>query len=100
MALTGIMALTSYTVANAIPFFQDLVSLIGALTSVPLTLTLPALLYRYAIQQVSLWRYSVGSTSSYSLLVYSMIFLVVGLSGALYSIDRDWAYQGKPFSCH
>ena len=100
MLLTGAMALSSYTVANAIPFFQDLVSLIGALTSIPLTLTLPALLYRSAIQQVSFWRYVVGSTSSYSLLLYSMVFLLVGLAGALYSIDRDWANQGKPFSCH
>ena len=100
MVLTGGMALTSYTVANAVPFFQDLVSLIGALTSVPLTLGLPAILYRYAIQQVSLWRLVVGSSSSYALLIYSMVFLVVGLIGALYSIDRDWANQGKAFSCY
>eukprot|EP00977_Amphora_coffeiformis_P014072 scaffold3849_cov179-Amphora_coffeaeformis.AAC.10 len=72
LVLTGGMALSSYTIANAIPFFQDLVSLIGALTSVPLTLTLPALLYRYAIEQVSLWRPVVGSSSSYQLLMYSM----------------------------
>jgi len=99
MLLTGGMALSSYTIANAIPFFQDLVSLIGALTSVPLTLTLPALLYRYAIQRVSLWRPVVGSSSSYHLLMYSMVFLIIGLAGALFSIDRDWANQGKPFSC-
>lgn len=100
LVLTVSMAVTSYTVANAIPFFSDLVSLIGALTSVPLTLTLPALLYRHAIEHVAaLWRPIVGASSSYSLLVYSMVFLVIGLAGALYSIDRDWAHQGKPFSC-
>jgi amino acid permease len=99
MVLTGVMALSSYTVANAIPFFQDLVSLIGALTTVPLTLSLPPLLYRYAIQQVSSWRPALGSSSSYSLVVYSVLFLVVGLAGSLYSIDRDWAHHGKPFAC-
>lgn len=100
MLLTGAMAFTSYTVANAVPFFQDLVSLIGALTSVPLALTLPAIFYRYAIQQVSMWAPAVGSSASYSLLMYSMVFLMVGLVGALYSIDRDWANQGKAFSCY
>lgn len=99
MILTGCTALSSYTVANAVPFFQDLVSLIGALTSVPLTLSMPALLYRHAIQQVSLWRPVLGSSSSYSLLMYSAVFLGIGLTGALYSIDRDWANHGKAFSC-
>ena len=99
MTLTGAMACTSYTVANAVPFFQDLVSLIGALTSVPLALTLPAIFYRYAIQQVSMWRPVLGTSASYSLFMYSLVFLVVGLVGALYSIDRDWANQGKAFSC-
>ena len=46
MILTVIMGVTAYTVANAIPFFDDLVALIGALTAVPLTLLLPALYWR------------------------------------------------------
>ena len=44
--LTFLISSSSYLVANAIPFFKDLVALIGALTSVPLTLLLPAILHR------------------------------------------------------
>ena len=38
MILTGIMSISAFFVANAIPFFKDLVAFIGAITSVPLTL--------------------------------------------------------------
>ena len=98
--LTFAMAVSSYTVANAIPFFQDLVSLIGAFTSVPLTLALPALLYRKSIN-VFLWRPSSSSlgSNSYILLLYSLVFFGIGLVGSLYEIDRDWMHKGGPFSC-
>jgi hypothetical protein len=98
--LTFAVALSSYLVSNAVPFFKDLVALIGALTSVPLTLTLPALLHR-KVNQISIllpgWRFP--SMDSYSLFLYSLGFLVVGLMGALSSIDEDWISHGRPFSC-
>jgi len=53
MFLTAVMAAAAYTVANAVPFFKDLVSLIGALTSVPLTLLLPAVFWRKHLRVVS-----------------------------------------------
>lgn len=96
--LTMSMTISSYLVANAVPFFKDLVALIGALTSVPLTLMLPAIFHRQVIG-VPLWsptRYSLGS---YALLVFSLAFLFLGLIGALGSIELDWSKHGAPFSC-
>lgn len=99
LILTFLMAFLSYIVSNAIPFFKDLVSLIGALTSVPLSLTLPALLYRKACAYVSLYFPSSPRSWSFWLLVYSSSFLCVGLIGSLSSIEKDWRLHGRPFSC-
>ena len=44
--LTSFVTVAAWLVANAVPFFSDLVSLIGGLTQAPLSLLLPALLYR------------------------------------------------------
>eukprot|EP00934_Nitzschia_sp_Nitz4_P003931 Nitzschia sp. Nitz4//scaffold6_size259037//246584//248324//NITZ4_001127-RA/size259037-augustus-gene-0.311-mRNA-1//1//CDS//3329557052//3921//frame0 len=96
--LTFVVALSSYLVSNAVPFFKDLVALIGALTSVPLTLTLPALLYR-KFHQFSLFLPSPGSMGTYTLMGYSLAFLAVGLTGAISSINEDWLSHGSPFSC-
>lgn len=68
---------------------QDLVSLCGALTSIPLTLILPAVLYRrlYPSKAVCL------------LLVASTVFMTVGLIGAVGSINVDKQMRA-PFSCN
>lgn len=99
--ITLVVSVSSYLVSNAIPFFKDLVALIGALTSVPLCLTLPAILHR-RIKSIHLLLpdRSCISPGSYMLLLYSFIFLFVGLIGALLEIEEDWLSQGKPFACH
>lgn len=102
MLLTGLMAATAFFVANAIPFFKDLVAFIGSLTSVPLTLLLPAVFYR-RVQSVSIWwpTCTLKSIASYSLLVFSAIFMVTATLGSVYSILSDWEHHlGGFFSCH
>lgn len=98
--LTFLISTSSYVVANAVPFFKDLVALIGAMTSVPLTLLLPAILYR-RICKVPVFvvrnRYDLAS---YLLVIFSLVFLLCGLFGALDSIELDWEKHGKPFSCY
>lgn len=97
MALTAILAVAAYLVANAIPFFADLVSLIGAMTSVPLTLTLPAVFWRRA-NRFGVWTPSFQW--SYGLLVFGMIFTVTATLGSIYAIRQDWArHLGPPFAC-
>eukprot|EP00980_Cylindrotheca_fusiformis_P012016 scaffold2844_cov123-Cylindrotheca_fusiformis.AAC.9 len=104
LLLTLTVATSSYLVSNAIPFFKDLVALIGALTGVPLTLTLPVLLYRKAkklrLSMVLGMRNCLSCSGSFGLLLFSIAFFVVGLIGAVSSIDQDWLNHGKPFSCH
>lgn len=127
--LTLVVSVSSYLVSNAIPFFKDLVGLIGALTrcaliwlvgwvsnhgsviqltsrcclhrvSVPLSLTLPAILHRRA-NHISLMLPDLHclSSGSYLLFLYSLAFLAIGLIGAISSIDEDWLNHGSPFSC-
>ena len=97
--LTSAVAISSYFVSNAVPFFKDLVALIGALTSVPLTLTLPALLYRRFHHLTPILWPTLKTWGSSSLFLYSLVFLIVGLIGSLSSIDEDWLSHGQPFSC-
>jgi hypothetical protein len=128
MVLSFGMSVSSYLVANAIPFFKDLVSLIGALTSVPLTLLMPAIFYRQATAGAATARSAIMSTPgisnsssssnssntmaqaycwwlpnctlSYALVVFSIVFTLLGLVGAVSEIGLDWENHGPPFSCH
>jgi amino acid permease len=94
------MTLSSYLVSNAIPFFKDLVALIGALNTVPLTLTLPGVLYRW-FGSLDLSGSPRSGQGPLALMLYSVIFFVVGIIGAASSIESDWLHQGRgPFSCH
>lgn len=105
--LTFTTALLSYLIANAIPFFSDLVSLIGALTSVPLTLLLPAWFYRkmIGIPSFSFGRHSYSSRngcvniSSLLLVTYSLVFVGAGILGSIYCIQSDWKNQRVAFGC-
>lgn len=104
--LTLIVSLSSFLIANAVPFFKDLVSLIGALTSVPLTLLLPAIYYRKS-RGLPLCCWSFSSTLrrredifSFLLVVFSVVFLVCGVVGSISSIGIDWSHHGPPFACH
>jgi len=99
MMLTVVLAVAAYTVANAIPFFKDLVALIGSVTSVPLTLLLPALFWRRHLGVPLLWP-TRDSMYSYLLLVFSITFMVAATIGSLYSIQQDWSNQTAPFACH
>ena len=98
--LTLLVSISSYFVANAVPFFKDLVALIGAMTSVPLTLLLPAIFHR-KIMRVPLFKLgSMHDIFSFLLVVFSVLFLFFGVIGSLSSIQMDWAHHGPPFACH
>mmetsp|Transcript_28839 Transcript_28839/g.60299 ORF Transcript_28839/g.60299 Transcript_28839/m.60299 type:complete len:394 (+) Transcript_28839:783-1964(+) len=125
VALTFVLAVTSYLVANAIPFFKDLVALIGAATTVPLSLTLPPVLYQHwkqwtrltdllrrrrrkkpgnqstlSISRINNRRHNWAVMASSALLLYSIVFLGVGLAGSLASVKRDWSQSSNgPFAC-
>lgn len=103
--LTLVLAVSSYLVANGIPFFKDLVALTGAISTVPLTLSLPPILYEHWWLQrphesvfVALDRNS--QRWSTLLLLYSVVFLGIGTAGSLASVIQDWDHEKQPpFSC-
>jgi amino acid permease len=104
--LTFFVSIASFFIANAVPFFKDLVSLIGALTSVPLTLLLPAIYHR-KIRGLPLCCWSWASSLrqqediwSFLLVFFSVTFLICGVIGSLSSIEIDWSNHGPPFACH
>ena len=98
LILTLLMAVSSYVLANSVPFFKDLVALISALTSVPLTLILPVIIHR-RVRELPLWKPTRDSLGSYALLAFGLAFLVTGLAGSIGSIELDWSKHGPPFSC-
>jgi hypothetical protein len=89
------LTVLSCVVANAIPFFKHLVSLTGALTSVALTLSLPAMYYRKAFRIV--WP---SCPWSFGLLVFAIAFAVAGRVGVPSQIQVDWEHQERSFECH
>jgi len=101
--LTSALVVTAYTGANAIPFFKDLVALIGSATAVPLTLLLPAVFWRKHLKiplfTPTTWRQD-ESWGSLALTYFSIVFMVAATFGSLYSIREDWSNHGPPFSCH
>jgi amino acid permease len=103
MLLTGIMAVTAFFVANAIPWFKDLVAFIGSLTSVPLTLLLPAIFHR-RVKGFPIWfpnSLKCADLGSYCLLVFSTLFMITATLGSVYSILSDWEHhKGGFFACH
>jgi amino acid permease len=96
MMWTVLIAVLSYTVANAIPFFSDLVSFIGAITSVPLTLLLPAVFWR---KRNGLAPFGLSFDWSCALTYFSLVFMITATAGSVYSIQQDWSKHGAPFSC-
>jgi amino acid permease len=112
MFLTLVTSVSAFIVANIVPFFQDLIALIGAVTSIPLTLLIPAILYRKTrgvpilcrsrpLRKRNKRRKSCRqrNITSFCLLLFSIAFLIVGLMGAISTIEVDWANHAPPFSC-
>ena len=111
MILTFVVGVAAYLVANAVPFFTDLVALIGAVTSVPLTLLLPALFWRQHLQVALLgrccsWGGGNGGANanadmpSLALTYFAIVFMIAATIGAINVIALDWSTHGPPFACY
>jgi len=102
LAATATLTAISWAIANAVPFFDDLVSLIGALTSTPLSFAIPAALYQLAVRRHRHTKATglVSRHHSYRLLLlFSIAVLVVGTAGAIASIVNHWKHVKRPFHC-
>jgi len=90
-----------FVFANAVPFFDDLQSLIGALTGTPIVFGWPALFYligtRLMGQRPSLLDKVLCSIVFLCLML--PVFTVLGTISAVQSIVQDWGNQSAPFTC-
>jgi len=111
MFLTAVTSASAFLVANAVPFFQDLIALIGAVTSVPLTFVIPAILFRKTRGIPILCRSKTRKNRrrkgcrhrhilSFLLLLFSLAFFVMALLGSISTIEVDWANHAPMFSCY
>jgi len=90
--VTFALTCSAWLVANAVPFFADLVSLIGALTSAPLSFAVPPLLYRLAHPRA----HTLGTGL---LLLFTAVVLVTGTAGSIANIVSHWEELKQPFHC-
>ena len=97
-ALTTGAMVAAWLVANAAPFFDGLVELIGSICLT--SFFLPALLCRKA-HDVSKWPLGRAERAmTAGLMVMAIVLTTSGLTGAVVGIAKDWKGYGPPFACH
>lgn len=93
--LTTVVTAAAWLVANAVPFFSDLVGLIGGLTQAPLSLLLPTVLYRRIARPLG----PVHGVTTLLIVAAASLLVLYGTSSALSKIALDWTSFGQPFAC-
>lgn len=94
-----ILLAVSWLLANAIPFFTDFCSLLGAFMDTTLCIILPVAI---ALKASSLSFMKLGIVEIPFLkfiLVFGVIFAVCGIVGTCNQLFEHWAEFGSPFSC-
>ncbi len=99
-ALSWMLLLGAWLLTNLIPFFSDLVSIIGALCGSPIMLGLPPLFFYYSVKQ----RGQQMSWADYLICGFLFWFvfpftLTSGLAAAFKSLIKNWEENGPPFTC-
>lgn len=101
--------LIGWTIANLIPFFADIQSLIGNLFGAPIMFGWPPLFYflakrqetesksiHEALRQMGWWN---GLICGFMLLVLVPLFVIFGTIGSMISLIDDAQNAGQPFGC-
>lgn len=90
----------AWLLTNLIPFFEDMVSIIGAMCGSPIMLGLPPLFYYYAVKakgdQMSRFDTFMCFVSFFLLFPFTF---VAGLTSAFKSLLENWQENGPPFTC-
>jgi amino acid permease len=98
--ITSGVLVMSYLVANAVPFFEELTSLIGGVTVPTMNLILPLMFYaktRYMIGQ----KLKIHEWIIYSVIIaFAIIVTVCSTIENFRLIISHWSDFGAPFSCH
>ena len=97
-ALTTTAMGAAWLVANAAPFFDGLVDLIGSICAT--SFFLPALLFRQATYAAKRELNRVENVVTVLLMLMAIIMTCSGLTGAIVGIVDEWSHFGQPFACH
>jgi len=97
---TTSVVVLSFVIANAIPFFEELTSLVGGLLVPSLNLIFPILFYvktlRMVEKKISWWQWVIYVT----LVAFGVLVTVVSTIENFRAIAKNMSTYGKPFSCH
>jgi len=98
--LSFVMLVGAWMLTNLIPFFKDMVSIIGALCGSPIMIGLPPLFYYYALKERG------RAMGKVDLAVCSFLFFLLfpftfgaGMASAFDSLIQNWKKNGPPFTC-
>jgi proton-coupled amino acid transporter len=100
LIISTIVMIFAFLVSNMIPFFDDLVSLIGSICSAPLIFLFPAVFY---LRCEVLYGVKIGGRERlilYFILMLGAVMMVFGTISSLRKILSDMNEYGKPFDCH
>jgi amino acid permease len=102
LVLTVLLMIGGSILALSMPFFGEMLGLLGCLLGAPICFFLPITLYicgkyhRDELSSIPLWYWPMMAV----LLVYGALSFSVGTYTSLMQINLDWASLGAPFSCH
>jgi len=103
LGISAAIALLSWILASALPFFEILTSLIGALQSAPICLGIPALFFLKAASAsgtpIAFWERVLLN----ALLVFTLILVVGGVGGSIAALRAESVSSdggNLPFACH
>jgi len=100
--VSTILAL-SWLVSQIVPFFSDLVDLLGASLTPIMCWVLPVILYVRCFHYLQLPGYKISSLEWCALIVEVLLAFVLLFGGTYISIGNvlaNWATYGGPFDCH
>lgn len=100
--VTGIMA-SSYFIAQIVPFFVDLIDLLGASLSPVVCFILPIVFYMRCLQDSGKPEDRIGYVEWAVIAVEFSLALVMFFVGTYLSLNNlvdSWRTYGYPFSCH
>jgi len=94
-----ILALT-YVMANLIPFFDDLTSLLGALQAPVLGFIVPVLFCLKARKERNVVTSQTEFNVIGAIVFFVMLLFFLGIADSLLEIQHRWGTYGSPFECH
>merc|ERR1711959_388560 len=97
---TSAVCLISYIIANAIPFFDSLTSLIGGFCVPFMNLMIPVMIYmrtkHLTGQKIQMWEWVLNI----AIILFAVLVAITSTIFNIEEIIQSWSTYGAPFACH